>query len=110
MLNRSLLVKETIHVSHIYRSFYFFNLNFCFLANSKLMTSPVTLLSNNTSTVTLTYVSILSSLIFTITFLNIFPLSRLQQELFSITLESIANLLLLKPHQGLLDSLSYLNY
>jgi len=42
--------------------------------------------------------------------LNIFLLSRFQQNVFSITLESIVNLLLLEPNQGLLDSLLYLNY
>ena len=50
----------------------FFNLNTYFLANSELITSSIALLSNNTFTVILSYVSILSSPIFTITFLNSF--------------------------------------
>ena len=51
----------------------FFNLNSCFLTNSELITNSVTPLSNNASTVTLSYVSILSSPIFTVTSLNVFP-------------------------------------
>ena len=48
MLNRSLLVKRTIHISYIYIGLsIFFNLNLCFLANSELITSPITPLFNN---------------------------------------------------------------
>ena len=44
----------------------FFNLNPCFYANSKLITSPVALLSNNASTIISFYISILSNPIFTV--------------------------------------------
>jgi len=37
-------------------------------------------------------------------------LFKLQQNILSTTLESIVNLLLLKPNQGLLNSSPYLNY
>ena len=108
MYNKLLLVEETIHILYIYRSFYFFDLNPYFLANSKLITSSITLLSNNVFTVTLSCISILLSLIFTITSLNIF---LLQQDVFSITLVSVVNLLyLIKPGQELLNSFSHLNY
>jgi len=49
----------------------FFSLNPCFLANSKLITSPVAPLSNNASTITPSYVSIFSSPIFTVISLNV---------------------------------------
>ena len=49
----------------------FFSLNPCFLANSELITSPVALLSNNTSTVIPSCVFILSSPIFTVMSLNV---------------------------------------
>ena len=83
MLNRFLLVKGIIYISYIYWSSIFFNLNLCFLTNSELITNLVILLSNNISIVTPFCISILSSkdqtsLIFTITFLNISLLSRLQ--------------------------------
>ena len=110
MLNRSLLVEETIHISHIYWSFYFYSLNPCFLANFKLITSSIALLFNNTSTVTPSCLSILSKPIFTVTSFNMSLLSRLQHNLLSISLESITNLLLLEPSQRLPDSLFHLNY
>ena len=49
----------------------FFNLNPCFLANSKLITSPIAPLSNNASTVISSCVSILSKPIFTVISLNV---------------------------------------
>ena len=107
MLNRPLLIEGTIYISYIYWSL---NLNLCFLANFELITELVALLFNNVSTITSTCISIISNPIFTVTFLNIFPLFRLQQNVLSITLLSIANLLLLEPNQGLLNSLPYLNY
>ena len=48
----------------------FFNLNPCFLENSKLITNSITLLSNNASIITSFYISLLSNPIFTITSLN----------------------------------------
>ena len=74
------------------------------------MTNPIILLSNNTSTVTPSYISIISSPIFTVTSLSIFPLSRLQQDVLFTTLLSITNMLLLRSNQGLLDFPPYLNY
>ena len=56
------------------------------------------------------YILILSKPIFTVTFLNMSLLFRLQQDVFSITLLNIANLFVLKPNQGLLYSLPHLNY
>jgi len=112
IFDKSFLIKRTIYIYHIYGSFNIFNLNlnFYFLANSELIISSVPPLSNNTSTVTLSYVSILFRPIFTITSLSMFLLSRLQQDIFSITLENIASLLLLqKPNQGLLSSPLYLS-
>jgi len=67
ILNRSLLIEGTIHISHIYWSFNFFNLNPCFLTNSELMTSFIAPLSNNASTVTPFYILILSKPIFIVT-------------------------------------------
>ena len=87
----------------------FFSLNSCFLANFKFMTSLVTLLSNNASTVIPSYILIFSNPIFTVTFLNISPLFRLQLDIFSTTLLSIANLFVLESNQRLLGSSSYLN-
>ena len=112
IFDKSFLIKKTIYIYHIYGSFNIFNLNlnFYFLANSELIISSVPLLSDNTSTVTLSYVSILFRPIFTITSLSMSLLSRLQQDIFSITLENIASLLLLqKPNQGLLSSPLYLS-
>jgi len=86
----------------------FFSLNSYFLANSKLMTSSVAPLSSSASTIIPSYVLILSNLIFTVTFLNLSPLSRLQTDIFSTTLLSIANLFMLEPNQGLLDFLLHL--
>ena len=106
----SFFVQHFIHISYIYWSFYFFNLNLYFLANSELITSPIALLSNSISTIISSYISILSKPIFTITSLNMFPLSRLYVDVFSTTLESITNLLLLRPSQELPDFLLHLNY
>ena len=78
--------------------------------NSELITNSIALLSSNTSTITSSCILILSNPIFTITSLNMFSLSRLHIDVFSTTLESIANLLLLRPSQGLLDLSPYLNY
>ena len=78
--------------------------------NSELITNSVALLSSNTSTVTHSCISILSNPIFTITSLNMSPLSRLHIDVFSTILESIANLLLLRPSQGLPDLPPHLNY
>ena len=84
MFNSSLLVKETIHISHIYGSFYFFLVwIFAFLANSELITSPIAPLSNNTSTITPSYILIISSPIFIVSSLNMFPLFRLQLDILS---------------------------
>ena len=95
----------------IYISFFiFFNLNSYFLANSKLITNPVILLSNNISTVTSFCVLIISNPIFTVTSLNRFPF-KLHLYVLSITLlQSIANLMLKEPNQRLLDSCPLLNY
>ena len=68
------------------------------------------ILSSNVSTITSSYISILFGPILTVTSLNMSLLSRLQQDVFSITLLSIANLFVLEYNQGLLDFLSYLNY
>ena len=89
----------------------FLNLNFCFLKNSKLITNSVALLSNSTSTIIPSYVSTLSSLIFTITSLNNFSFAFLTSFFFSlilsksnistfISLASILNLLL-ESSQGI---------
>ena len=59
----------------------FFSLNLYFLANFELVTNSVTLLFNDASTITPFCISILLSPIFTVTFLSISPLSRLQQNL-----------------------------
>ena len=89
----------------------FFSLNPCFLTNSELITSFIKLLSNNASTVIPSYISILSSSIFTITSLKRSPLSRSHINVLSVTLASIANLLLLlRSNQDLLDFLLHLNY
>ena len=87
----------------------FFNLNPYFLTNSELMTSSVAPLSNNASTITLSCVSILSSLIFTVTSLRSSLLFRSQQNILSITLESIVYLLLLRSNQGVLSLAPHLN-
>ena len=87
-----------------------FNLNPYFLVNSELITNFIAPLSNNASTITPSCVSILSNPIFTVTSLNMSLLSRLHIDVFSTTLESIANLLLLRSSQELLDLLPYLNY
>ena len=108
MFNRSLLVKETIYIPYIYRFFIFFSLNPYFLENSELIISPVALIFNNPSTVTPSCILILSSFIFMVTSLNMSPLSRLQPDVLSTTLLSIANILLLGPNQRLLSS-PYLN-
>jgi len=78
--------------------------------NSELITHPVVLLSNNTSTITSSCISILSSSIFIIIFLSSFSLFRSQQNILSITLESIIYLLLLRLNQEVLSLTSYLNY
>ena len=88
----------------------FFNLNPCFLVNSELITNPIAPLSNNASTITPSCVSILSSSIFTITSLSSFSLFKSQQDVLSITLESIIYLLLLRLNQGVLSLAPYLNY
>ena len=88
----------------------FFNLNLYFLVNSEIMTNSIALLSNNASIVTPSYVSTLSNPIFTITSLNMSPLSRLYVDVLSTILESIANLVLLRSSQGLPDLLPHLNY
>ena len=106
----SLLKEPSIFLTYIGLSI-FFSLNSYFLVNSKLITSPVALLFNNASTITPSCVSILSKPIFTVTSLNKSPLFRLQQDILSITLLSIANLLLLlRSNQGLLDLHPHLNY
>ena len=86
-------------------------MNPCFLAISKLITSLVIPLSNNTFTVSSFWVSILSSSIFTITFLNMFLLFRPLQDILSITLKSITNLfVLLRSNWELSDLCPHLNY
>ena len=72
MLYWSFLIKHSIYIPHIYWSFNFFQLNPYFLANFKLITRPVVLLYNSTSIVIPFWVSILSSLIFTVTSLRAF--------------------------------------
>ena len=84
IFDKFLFIEETVYIPHINRSFYIFNLNPYFLTNSKLINNPITLLSNSTSTIILSCILILSSLIFTLNFLNIFSLSRLQQDILSI--------------------------
>ena len=71
----------------------FFNLNFYFLINSELITNLITPLSNNVSTIIPFCILILSNLIFTITFLSMSLLFRLQQDILFTTLLSIVNLL-----------------
>jgi len=71
----------------------FFNLNPYFYVNSKLITKPIIPLSNNISMVTPSCVLILSSPIFTVTFLNKF-LFKLHLDISSTALLlSVANLL-----------------
>ena len=70
MSNKFLFIEETIHISYIFKSFIFFSLNSCFLVNSKLITNSVTPLFNNTFTIIPSYLSILSSPIFIVTFLS----------------------------------------
>ena len=103
-----LLKKLSMFLTYIGFSI-FFNLNPYFLTNSELMISFVALLSNNASTITLSCVSILSSPIFTVTSLRSSLLFRLQQDILSITLESIVYLLLLRPNQGVLSLAPHLN-
>ena len=68
--------------------------------NSKLITNSVALLSKNASTVTSFWVSILSSSIFTITSLNMSPLSRLQQDSFFMkALQTYCSQNLIKNYQ-----------
>ena len=88
----------------------FFNLNPCFLMNSKLITNFIAPLSNNAYTITPSCVSTLSSPIFTVTPLRRSPLSILHIDILSTTLESISNLLLLRSNRELLDLLPHLNY
>jgi len=107
LIGSSLFRKLSTFLTYIGLSI-FFSLNSYFLANSKLMTSPVAPLSSSASTIIPSYVLILSNLIFTVTFLNLSPLSRLQTDIFSTTLLSIANLFMLEPNQGLLDFLLHL--
>ena len=109
MFNRSLLVEGVIHIPHIYGFFYFLYFESLFSGELELITILVAPLSNNTSTITPSYISILSSSIFTVTSLNMFSLSRLQPDILSTTLLSIANLLLLEPNQGLLGSSPHLD-
>ena len=89
----------------------FFSLNLYFFANSGLITSSVAPLSNNTSTVISSCISILSNPIFTVTSLKRSPLSKLHVDILSTTLESITNLLLLlRSNWDPLDLCPYLNY
>ena len=75
------------------------------------MINPIAPLSNSASTITPSYISIFSSLIFTVTSLSISLLFRLQQVVLFITLESIVNLfLLLRLNQELLSLGPHLNY
>ena len=78
--------------------------------NSELITHLVVLLSNNAFTITSSCISILSSFILTIISLSSFSLFRLQQNILSITLESIIYLLLLRLNQGVLSLTPYSNY
>ena len=112
IFNRSLFVEETIHISHIYGSFYFLQLKSLLSSKlQKLMTSPVAPLYSNASTVTSFYISILSSQIFTVTSLSMSLFFRLQQDVLSSTLESTTNLLLLlRSNWGLSDLYPHLNY
>ena len=64
---------------------------------SELITNSMAPLSNKASTITPSYISILSNPIFTATSLNMSLLSRLHVDVFSTTLKTIANLLLLRP-------------
>ena len=92
-----------------------FNLKPCFLANSELITSSVALLFNNTSTVTLSCVSILSSPIFTVTshrglsFLVSFLLPSDSNVPAFISVANTLNLLW-ESSRVTLDSPSLLNY
>ena len=75
--------------------FIFFNLKLYFLANSELMTRPITLLSRSISTMT-SWVSILSSIIFTITSLKYllgFSVKLLDNDILLLSTLSIVNLL-----------------
>ena len=75
------------------------------------MINPIAPLSNSASTITPSYISIFSSLIFTVTSLSISSLFRLQQVVLFITLESIVNIfLLLRLNQELLSLGPHLNY
>ena len=96
----------------------FFNLKSCFLANSKLITNPVTPLSNSASTIIPSYVSILSNPIFTVTSLNVFSPTFLTFISFLVPSDSdisafisVANILnlLQELSQGLLSSPPLLN-
>ena len=92
----------------------FFNLKLCFLVNLELITNLIAPLSNNASTVIPFCVSILSSLIFTVTSLNVLASTFLTSFLDSGTSAFIplANTLYLfgEPSWGALGSLLLLNY
>ena len=72
------IVHNSDNIPHIYRSFYFLQLKPYFLTNFELITSFIVLLSNNASTITPSWVSILSKPIFTVTSLSMSSLSRSQ--------------------------------
>ena len=110
MFNWPLFIERTIHVSNIYEPINFLQLKSLFFANSELITNPITPLSNNASTITSSCISTLSSPIFTVTSFRRFPLSRLQQDVLSTILLSIANLLFLRSNWDLLDLCPHLNY
>ena len=75
MFYQLLLIKHSIHIPHINRSFYLFQLKTFLSCKSELITKPVAPLSNKVSTVIPSCISILVSPIFTMTSLNDSPLS-----------------------------------
>ena len=85
LIGPSLLKEQSTFLTYIGFSI-FFNLNSYFLTNSKLIASPIILLSNNASTIIPSCISILSSSIFTVTSLKRFSLFRLYENVFSATL------------------------
>ena len=85
LIRPSLLKEQSTFLTYMGFSI-FFNLNSCFLTNSKLIASLIVLLSNNASTIILSCISILSSSIFTVTSLKRSPLFRLYENVFFATL------------------------
>jgi len=105
-----LLKKLSTFLTYIDLSIIFFNLNHCFLANSELKRTNIQEEVTVEALLDSRATGLVISQIFTVTSLSISLLSRLQQDLLSIILKSIANLSVLEPNQEPLDFISHLNY